>query len=61
MAANDRRRYGSKKIRDRGKMLLPFPYHTLSLLAWLFFLWIRVKARFWVRVRVRVSAEVMAV
>ena len=54
MAANDRRRYGSKNIRDRGKMLLPFPCHTLSVLAWPFSLWVRVKVRFWVRVRVRV-------
>ena len=59
MAANDKRRYGSKQIRDREKMLLPFPCHTVSLQAWLFFLWVRDKVRFWVRVRVRVRVRVM--
>ncbi len=66
MGENDRRRYGSKKIRDRGKTPSPFPCHTLSLLAWLLFhpllglllQRVRAKVRFWVRVRVRVRVRI---
>ena len=66
MGANGRRRYGSKKIMDRGKTHSPFPCHTLSLLAWLLIhpllelllQRVRIKVRFWVRARVRVRFRI---